>query len=759
MQPQPPPTTPSPVQQHWRSSNLELSSSPRLVSFPAPPDEGNTQSAGSMLIDSWYTIQRHWKLISSLAGAGLLLALLFTLSQTPKYRAFALLEVRPLNGEFLDLKAIDPTSSGPSDNAETEVQTQVKIIQSQPVTIRTMERMTLYTRNKTSTTQNYWSGMLSTLGLFHPSAKASTELLPAVEKSMRVRSLGPTRVIQLTAESTDPFVAQLYVNTLADEYRAQTIAAREINSTATGDWLTDQLKTLRSNLDSAQGNLEKFARQNSLMFLSESSQTSGPSVDQQRLQQLESDLAHAQADRIAKQAAVEQTTVQNPDSLPPVLDNGPIRDYELKLADLRRQWAEISSTLKPTHPTAIRIQNQIKEVTATIQREKSNVLGRLKAEFESAQRRENLLNLAYRAQVGIVNQQQAKLIRYNSLRGEVESNQSLYEAMQRKVTEAHIAAALHASPVRIVNPAMHPDQPVSPNWPISLIGGLIGGLTLGICAAFIVEGADSRIRAPGEIASSLGVRELGSIPNARSATPLVPDRPLPLLSDAYGWQGRKANALSDSFRSVLQSILILGADGTSTRLITVTSPEPGDGKSSVAGSLAQALSELGKTVLLLDCDLRCPSLHKSFHLENKFGISDLLNGPGPIDTDTVRQYATPTRLPGVSLMMAGSPPDSIPLTLAGDRMRRLLKLARETYDMVIVDSPPILQGPDARIMGRSSDGLILVIRAGKTSFTAAQGAKTVLHQDNIPVFGVILNDCSPHETSYYSSYRSAYSRA
>ena len=196
-----------------------------------------------------------------------------------------------------------------------------------------------------------------------------------------------------------------------------------------------------------------------------------------------------------------------------------------------------------------------------------------------------------------------------------------------------------------------------------------------------------------------------------------------ILETQLGKGHKRPNLVTDSFRNVLQLVLFAGDKGTPIGVITVTSPEPGDGKSSVVGNLAQALSELNRRVLLLDCDLRRPSLHKSFDLKNTAGISDLLNGKGPLDGDAIRRQIISTRLPGVSLMTAGPTPESIPLTLTGDRMRSLLKFARDSFDMVIVDSPPLLQGPDARILGRNSDGLILVLRAGKTSFTSAQGAR------------------------------------
>ena len=712
-----------------------------------------------MLLDSLATLQRRWRPLVIFALSGLLLAALITLPQTPKYKAFCLLEVRSLSGEFMDLKAMDPTSRA-GDSAETDVQTQVRIIESQPIAIRTMERMRLSVKDRQSAQQSYFSRMVAGLGFSAAPKVPSESLLDDVERAMKVRAIGATRIVQLTSDSIDPFIAQLYVNTLADEYRAQTAAAIQINSSATSEWLASQLDALRNHLEKAHQDLERYASRNSLMFLQGNSEGAGPSISQQELQGLQNDLARATTERISKQAAVEQTTLQDADSLPPILDNGPIRDYELKLADLHRQLAELSSTLKANHPKVVRVQNQIDELNRTIQREKSNVLGRMKAEFQAAQRRELLLARAYENQSRVVGGQQAQLIRYNSLRSEVAGSQQLYEAMQRKVTESRIAAALHANPIRVVNPAMFPLQPFAPNWILNLCAGLGIGLALGVFIAFMRDGADNRIRAPGEAYTQWDIPELGSIPSASSlALHRLGNSSEMAVAKQSSKNNREHSLITESFRSVLQSILFAGDKGHPIGTITVTSPEAGDGKSSVVSNLARSLSELNKKVLLLDCDLRLPTLHKTFGFDNSTGISQILTSTDPMNAEMLEDYIRATALPGVWLITSGPTPESIPRALTGERMQRLLWLARERFDMVIMDSPPILQGADARILGRLADGLILVFRAGQTTFSSGSTVVQTLQHDEIPILGIILNGWNPKESYYYSSDRNAAGRA
>jgi capsular exopolysaccharide synthesis family protein len=726
------------------------------------------QDSGSIILEFWQTVKRYRKLILVLALVGFALSGIVTLFQTPTYRAFALLEIQSLNEDFLDIKSVDPHASGIQYPVESTVQTQIKIIQSQPIMIRSLDRMNLYTAKRESQINTILGGLITNLGWMKPSHIPSKSLVPDAEESVRVRPIGPTSIIEVTADSPDPFVATLYVNTIADEFIAQTAAARNISSENTSVWLRSQLEELRLRLEQAENSLESYARQSSLLFPESSDASTGPSVEQQRMAQLQEELSKAEADRVTKQSNYEQSQSQDPDALPPVLDNGPIRDYQLKLADLKRQRAELLATLKPSHPRVMRVQQQIDDLQATIDHERSNVLARMRDEYDSAKRREDLLKAAYAAESSIVGGQEAKRVRYDTLKREVDSDRQLFEAMLRKVKEADFAKALQASSVRIVNPALIPRQPVTPKIPLNLGLGSALGLFFGIGLAIFKENSNRPLRSPGQSAMELQTRELGVIPKLLAsqlpeATNLAKANPhglakSPVLGLPAMARTRPGSTfVSESFRSVLQSIMFASQQGKPARLITITSPEPGDGKTMIASKLAIAMSELRQSVLVIDCDMRRPRLHKVFNISNGPGISDLLEDGQAKDSGLLSRALRETRFPGLAVIPSGQPAESIPYLLNSDRLQYLLQTFREQFDMVIIDSPPMLFSPDARILGRNSDGVLLVLRAGKTSSSVAHSARECLAEDNISLIGTVLNDWNASESKSYKSYKQYYS--
>jgi capsular exopolysaccharide synthesis family protein len=740
------------------------------VYVPVPYNRPVQQGSGSIILEFWQTVKRYRKLILALALVGFAISGIVTLFQTPTYRAFALLEIQSLNEDFLDIKSVDPNASGGQYPVESTVQTQIKIIQSQPIMIRSLDRMNLYTAKRESQTDTVIQGLLAKVGWMKPSQIPSKSLVPAAEDSVRVRPIGPTRIIEVTADSPDPFVATLYVNTIADEYIAQTAAARNISSEKTSVWLRSQLEELRLRLEQAENNLESYARQSNLLFPESSDASTGPSVEQQRMAQLQEELSKAEADRVAKQSNYEQSQSQDPDALPPVLDNGPIRDYQLKLADLKRQRAELEATLKPGHPKVMRVQQQIDDLQATIDHERSNVLARMRNEYDSAKRREDLLKSAYQSESSIVGGQEAKRVRYDTLKREVDSDRQLFEAMLRKVKEADFAKALQASSVRIVNPALIPKEPVTPKIPLNLGLGSALGLFFGIGLAIFKENSNRPLRSPGQSAAELQTRELGVIPRllasqlpeATNLAASAVNPPTLVKSPVFGLPAIPktrpgSTFVSESFRSVLQSIMFASQQGKPTRLITITSPEPGDGKTMIASNLAMAMSELRQTVLLIDCDMRRPRLHKVFNIPNGPGISDLLEDGQAKDTGLLTRALRETRFPGLAVIPSGEPGESIPYLLNSDRLNHLLQSFREQFDMVIIDSPPMLFSPDARILGKNSDGVLLVVRAGKTSSSVAHSARECLAEDNISLIGTVLNDWNASESKSYKSYKQYYS--
>ena len=372
-----------------------------------------------------------------------------------------------------------------------------------------------------------------------------------------------------------------------------------------------------------------------------------------------------------------------------------------------------------------------------------------------------MLKSAYSAESAAVSGQEAKRVKYDTLKSEVDSDRLLFQAMLRKVKESDFAKALLASGVRIVNPALIPEQPVTPKIPLNLGIGSALGLFLGIGLAVFKEGSNRPLRSPGQSAFELQTRELGVIPRLAAnqlpgATSHASRMNLNGPQSGVLARTRPSSMVSESFRSVLQSILFASQQGKATRVITITSPEPGDGKTMIAGRLAISVSELGQTVLVIDCDMRRPRLHTIFGIANEPGISELLDPNAPIDLNLVQQVMRETQFPGLKVIPSGAPVDNIPYLLNSGRLTQLLRIFRDQFDMIIFDSPPIMFSPDARILGNNSDGVLMVVRAGKTSSSIAQAARNTLAHDGIPMIGTVLNDWQPSESKSYNAYRKYY---
>jgi capsular exopolysaccharide synthesis family protein len=432
--------------------------------------------------------------------------------------------------------------------------------------------------------------------------------------------------------------------------------------------------------------------------------------------------------------------------------------YNIKLTDLRRELAELSSSLTPANPAVKKVQAQVATLESAVEKERSSDIERIKNEYESSHRRESLLAANYASQANLVSDQAAKVAHYNILKSDVDSNRQLYDSMLREVQEAGMTSALRASNIRVVDSAVPPTHPYKP----SLVGTVFGFIFV-----MVRERADQSIQAPGEAALSLGVPELGVIPSLnaernrflayyqnRKATKSVeletgnPSQQVELVTS-----GKNQSVLADCFRAAATSILFAGENGHRPRVIVLTSPSPGDGKTTVASNLALALAEIGSSVLLIDGDLRRGRLHEIFQVSNSWGLSDLLAGNMPPQSGTKGHFET--RHPNLNLLPSGSRSSSIAGSLHSPRTLEFLNRMRQEFHTVIIDTPPMLPMPDARVLGRLADGVILVVRSAETTGNEAAAAAQRLREDGTRVLGTILNQWDLRRTGH-SRYSDAY---
>jgi capsular exopolysaccharide synthesis family protein len=732
----------------------------------AQPMTMDDQGPG-LLLEYWGMLRRRKGTLLLIAFLGLLGAVLLTLPQTPVYQARTTIEIQNLNQNFLNMREVNPTADEASANPlETDLQTQVNILQSESVLGRVIAKLDLGTKLLAAKDKDRLSAWRKALRL--PEAKpASTgeDILRTVARNLKVRTQANTRIVEILYDSTDPVLAADIANTLTSEFIGQDLASRWQTTQKTGEWLTGQMEDVRIKLEKSEEQLQAYASTAGLLFTSEKD-----NVAEEKLRQLQQELSKAQADRVARQSQYELATKTPTDSLPEVLDDATLKDYQVKLTDLRRQLAELSSTLTPAHPSVKKVQAQVATLEAALEKERANVTRRIQNEFESAQRREKLLAASYEAQARVMTEQAAKVAHYDILKREVDNNRQMYDSMLQHVKEAGVASALHASNVRVIDPARPPMRPYKPNLLLNSILGLFAGGFFGIVFVVMRERADRSIQAPGEASLYLDVPELGVIPSAHAersrsfayyrevrGTEKTEKEDLKTPVELVTWQ-RRPSALAESFRSTLASILYTGENGNRPRVIALTSAGPREGKTTVASNLALALAEIGRRVLLIDGDLRRPRLHELFKVSNAWGLSDLLEGTKPPEGSEAMVFGTGYR--DLYVLPAGSVASSISNLLNSPRALELLQRMRKEFDMVIIDTPPMLQMPDARVLGRLTDGVILVLRSTRTTKETAAAASQRLAEDGTRVLGTVLNEWDPRKASHagygYGNYGYSY---
>jgi capsular exopolysaccharide synthesis family protein len=437
------------------------------------------------------------------------------------------------------------------------------------------------------------------------------------------------------------------------------------------------------------------------------------------------------------------------------------------MTELQRQFAELSATLTPEHYKVQRVQAQIDELKSSLKKERDNVLQRIGDEYAAAVRRERLLSEAHANQDKVVTNLSGKSIHYDTLKRDVESNRHLYELMLQRVKEAGLASAMRDSNVLVVDRAKRPLLPYRPSLPMNSGLGLLGGTFVGFAFMLIRERVDRRITAPGDAKTCLDLPVLGVLPldefaipvplldrlNLRRTTLTLPAKKAGSDSqddcpELATWK-RKPSLLAECARTTLTSILLPTQEGTTPQVIVLTSPEPGDGKTTVACNLSIAMAEIGRMVLLIEGDLRRPRLHKVFNVSNDSGLGDLLWMDTPLETIPIVHLVRETAIPGLCVLPGGGCSGTPANLFYSPRMARLLTRVRKEFDMVIIDAPPMIHLADARVLGRLSDGVILVVRAGQTTADSAMFASRRFAEDGTRVLGTVLNSWNPRSSDRY----------
>jgi capsular exopolysaccharide synthesis family protein len=745
-----------------REFDTPLSSQQPSSTEPLPPP--------SLLVEYYRTIVRHRALIGILAVCGVLLSVLLHLGTQPVYRTRTSLDIQSLNTDFMNERAVDPTAATSSE--DTNIQTQIKLLQSDSLMERVQQRLMQEPHPAFIDRGDLISRARRALHLGGHSVVPFPALLGETAKGVKVKSLGVTRLIEVTCDSWDPAFAAHFCNTLTSEYQNEDLESRGMEAKRTSDWLMHQAADIRQKAEDSEKRLVAATGGNGLILSQEQD-----TVGEDHLRQLQGELVKAQADRMEKEAELNVARTAAPDSVPGVLDNPAYASAQAKLADLEGKVAALVPPLTEENPRVIHLRSQIKEAEADMARARTTSLQRLQDAFEGAKHREDLLAMAYNSQESTVSSDLQKGSQVNLLRREVESEQQLYQTLLQRAKEAGFASAMQASTIRVVDEARKPRAPIYPQRLTAAIVGFLLGSIAGIAIAFFKDRNSAVMRVPGESERYLQIEELGVVPSSLTGSPLFPPfalprsaafapRKLPVTLAAVPAQPQSValqtarwddafSIVAEAYRNITLSILHRAPSRRTQRYI-VSSASAGEGKTTVTSNLGVALSKANLRVILIDGDLRKPTLHRSFAVDNSVGLRDILRGEVDLAKAPVSSWCQATGFPRLSVIPSGLGREQVVELLHSARFGELLDHLAASFDVILVDTPPILHIADARILARQTEGAILILRSGVTTREQAMDARDVLDRDRVPVIGTILNDFNPAREGKYGYYKSYY---
>lgn len=724
------------------------------------------------LVAWWRVIRkRRWTVLTALSVvfAGVLAG---SIKEKPVYRAKALIEIDKEN----------PSVANPQEMFQLDevsdayLETQYKVLASDDLAERVIRQLSLERKDEFLPSAVPWPWHVTTTPAIPPPTDSAAvpdlsvreAVLTSFQDRLDIRPIRRSRAVELRFNSQDPELAARAVNAVAENYIQKNLEARWEATQKASEWLSLQMNDLKSRLERSEDDRQKYASDNGLLYL-ETGKGDGESILNQSVREVQEELNKAQADRMEKESIFRLIQSGEYGSLPGVFESKLLQDLTFRLADLEREHAQLAATFTEDYPKVKETQSQITEIQSSLERERWRAAQKISNDYFAALRREKLVRQAFAEKQAEANQIAEKSVQYGILSREVDTNRGLYDGLLERLKEAGVSAGLNASNIRIVDSGTVPYKPIAPNYPLNLGLATFLGLGLGISVAFLKEHLDQTIRYSEDVFHFLGVPVLGFIPTMsalngrkrKSMTPanrelifgLAGARPAgggALIEDhvANDLGSHKGSAFSEAFRELRTSV-ILSASGRFTNSILVTSAQPGEGKTTVAVNLAFSLAQLGQPVLLIDADMRRPSIQRYFPQRGS-RLSAYLGGQG-----AWQEMVYPTSINRLYVLHCGPVPENPSELLSSDRMRALIQESMATYRFVILDSPPLLNRADSRILGSMVGATILVVKGGETPRQVVQYAESQARAVGTNLIGVVLNnlDASLSDYSYYACTR------
>ena len=678
------------------------------------------------LFRQYLRIATRWRMVfAGCVATGLILALIVTLLMTPKYTATTTIEIARDSNKIVNIQDVQQ-EAGVAD--QEFYQTQYGLLRARSLSARVAQQLgfaddpgffkMFRVRLPAAISQPGANGHYSPVGHGERERQASETLLKHL-------SVSPTRLSRLTDvnfTAPDAQLAARVVNSWSTSFIQMTLERRFQATAYARTFLESRLDQLRRKLEESERQLVTYASQQQIINLpAQSGQGENHTVERSLvaddLAALNSQLSQATADRVQAEARFDQSRNSGGNQTE-ALTNVAINQLREKRAELAAEYQRLMVQFEPGYPAAKAIASQIAQLDQSIAREEGRVSSSIATDYRASRQRERGLSSRVDVLKGNLLDLRRRSIQYAIFQREVDTNRQLYDGLLQRYKEIGVAGGVGVNNVSVVDSADVPEKPSSPRLLLNLALGILAGIAIGVLVVIVLEQSDESIADPAEVERLLGVPLIGSVPMTIGQTPI----------DAL--QDRKSE-LVDAYLAV-QTNLEFSTEHGVPRSISITSTRPGEGKSTTAFALALMLARSRKTVVLIDGDMRSPSVHSMVGITHANGLSNYLAGNDDLDELLVQTDY------GLTVMTAGPIPPNAAELLTGDRLPKLIALLLQSYDHVVIDTPPVMGLADAPLIGSRVEAVVFAVEAHGIRASLARTALGRLASASARVIGGVL---------------------
>lgn len=683
-------------------------------------------------------IRANLVVIIAIIAAALALALVVTLLDTKRYTANASVQINDQSQQVLG--DVEATSEQATSSWDTErfLQTQVDVLKSRALALRVIKRLRLEGNAR------FYEQMEVTAPDADASPAAIREMTIALlQGNMQVRLPRNSRIAVITFESTDPALSAQIANAFAEEFIQASLQQRFDSSSYAREFVGNQLQEAKSKLEQSERDLNTYARSAGLIRTRDAgapTDTAGgagsgaSSITTASLMQLNAEASQAQARRIAAEAKLKSINSKSLLSDRDALQNPAVQNLFTERARVEAKLEDELTRHLDGHPNVRQLRAQLKSIDDQLMLAAQNVRSAARAEYEAALATERQLKAQVDALKAATLNEQDQSVQYNLLAREADTNRALYDGLLQRYKELNASAGISTSNISIIDRADPPMMPSSPNLLKNLAYALLAGLGLAALTTFLRSQFDDTVRVPEDVEHKLELPLLGVIPRARDGDPDAE------LADPK-------SPISEGYNSLRGALLYSTSHGL-PRSMLVTSSQPSEGKTTSSFAIAQGLARMGRKVLLVDVDLRRPSVHRRLSLDNEQGMTTLLTSQATLDS-VIKESGHA----GLSVITSGPVPPSPTELIASTRMEELIEELTGRYDVVVFDCPPILGLADAPLMSALVDGVVFVIESERARRGSLKASLRRLRTMRPMLLGAVLTMFDPSKAGHrYSEY-------